>query len=197
MIWVIITIVAYLVGGISFSIVLGRWIHNIDVRQYGSGNAGATNVTRIMGITLGATVFLLDAFKGFFMAWVGYKWGGNLGLSLAGMAVVLGHNFPVYYHFQGGKGVSTTIGVMLFTNFCWSLLPLAVAFGIGFSVGFISVGSILYFILMPLVFCLRGAHGSVEIMVMAVVLGILGLVRHRSNIARLLAGEENSFRRKK
>src|SRR5690554_4139407 len=108
--------VSYLLGCFSSAYFLGKMAKNIDIREYGSGNAGATNALRVMGKKIGALTFILDILKGIIAVIIGNKLLGLDGKLLAGIFVVLGHNFPVFLNFKGGKGVATSLGVLMMVN---------------------------------------------------------------------------------
>jgi glycerol-3-phosphate acyltransferase PlsY len=116
--YILLTIISYFIGNISFAYILGKIFAKKDVREYGSGNAGATNAFRTFGKKVGALVFLGDVLKGVAAVLLGRYLGGQTGAYIAGAFVIIGHNWPVLLSFKGGKGVATTIGVMLFVNLC-------------------------------------------------------------------------------
>ena len=197
---------AYLVGAIPFGLLIGR-LNGVDVRTVGSKNIGATNVFRSVGKGWGVLVFLLDAAKGLVPALVFPMLGKsalsacpglecNLGL-LCGVAAILGHNFPVYLKFKGGKGVATSAGVLL------GVAPAAVGIGfLGWIVLFVttryvsvaSIGATLAVVTAG--WFLYRAQGWV-LPVVLTLLGALVIWRHRSNIQRLANGSENQFQFRK
>lgn len=142
----------YLLGSISFSYVIAKRVAGIDIRQHGSGNAGATNTLRVLGKGPGILVLLLDAFKGMAAVWLAL-WltdGNHLITAIAGAAAIIGHNWPVFYGFKGGKGIATTIGVIAslsFISFLWSLLATLV---IIFVTRYVSLGSLVFLVLIPI-----------------------------------------------
>lgn len=110
----LVIVVSYLLGSVSFSVLLAKLLKGIDIRQYGSGNAGATNTLRVLGKGPAILVLLLDVLKGVAAVWLG-TWVGGWGTwvpALCGIAAIIGHNWPLYFRFRGGKGIATTIGVM-------------------------------------------------------------------------------------
>ncbi len=192
------TLTAYLIGSIPFGLLLAK-TRGLDIREQGSGNIGATNVLRCLGKPLGITCFILDVLKGFlpafFFPMLG-KIGGDfpgIGILFGAMAI-LGHNFPVFLKFKGGKGVATSAGVLL------GIAPLAVGLGIltwaivFFISGYVSLGSILAAVVVALTGWL-GRYGIVTAVALTL-LSALTIWRHRANIQRLLAGTENKFSRK-
>lgn len=183
---------AYLLGSISFGLLIGKWFLGIDIREYGSGNAGATNLSRVMGTGPGIVVLLLDGLKGFVPVWLTLKVTGQpTAAMLVGLAAIVGHIWPVYFRFKGGKGVATTIGVMLAMSF-WATLIAGLLTVLIIAVSrYVSLGSLVFVSLMPwlLLFFDRGGM----VFVMALALTVLVFWTHRENILRLLRGQENRF----
>jgi glycerol-3-phosphate acyltransferase PlsY len=205
-------VVGYLVGSLSFAILVAR-ARGVDIRSVGSGNPGATNVKRALGRGAGNFVFLLDFLKGFLPAlWPMLVFANGSGLlSILGLTgAILGHSFPVYYGFKGGKGVATTMGGLL------ALMPVVMLIGIlAWSAVFyifrlVSVASIAFGLVLPLAgwgiqawrpgwfvnILNKGGGAHQAEIVFAILISLLILVRHRANIARLLRGEELSFKKK-
>jgi glycerol-3-phosphate acyltransferase PlsY len=197
----------YLAGSIPTAIIAGQVTRGIDIRQYGSGNAGATNVFRVMGWKAALVVVAVDIFKGWFSAAViaGWTFNGalgklpfedaNLAAILCGAAAVLGHTYTIFAGFKGGKGVGALAGMVL------HLFPLAVLLGLAVWIlvilltGYVSVGSVMAVTLFPLVSYLREGtlNNSLGIFSLAIVAFIW--FTHRSNAARLISGEEHRFDR--
>lgn len=193
---------AYLVGSIPFAFLIGR-CRGVDIRAVGSGNVGATNVARTLGLGWGVATFLLDAAKGWLPAALGpslcERWSGvapppALGLAF-GVAAVMGHAWPVWLRFRGGKGVATTAGVLV------GIAPAAAAVGLGVWVvaaagtRYVSVGSMAAALTVPIAaWALYGRTDAWRPWLLTG-LGALIIWRHRSNIARLLAGTEPAWGR--
>lgn len=138
---VVITILlSYLLGCFSSAYVLGKLTKNIDIREYGSGNAGATNALRVLGKKLGALTFLLDILKGILAVVIGKYLLGLDGGLLASIFVVLGHNFPVFLNFKGGKGVATSLGVLMILNWKIGLVCLIVGVTVIILTRYVSLG---------------------------------------------------------
>ncbi len=188
---VLTVIVSYLLGCFSSAYFLGKMAKNIDIREYGSGNAGATNALRVMGKKIGALTFILDILKGIIAVIIGNKLLGLDGKLLAGIFVVLGHNFPVFLNFKGGKGVATSLGVLMMVNWKIGLVCLVVGVTVIIITKYVSLGSICASIAAPI--AMRLLLGDIDRNFYLTIwfLGILSVVRHRSNIQRLLRGEEN------
>lgn len=186
-------LIGYLLGSISFSYLAGKLLKGIDIRQHGSGNAGATNTLRVLGKGPGIAVFLLDIFKGVAAVWIaGALSGGNpLFQVLAGVCVIAGHNWPVFFGFKGGKGIATTVGVMATLAF-WPIMYAGVfaIVAIAFT-RYVSLGSLLLTALLPIL--IRWMNYPVEVFVLSMLLFIFAWIRHRSNIVKLLKGTENKL----
>lgn len=191
-------LIGYLLGSISFSMIVGRYFAGIDIRDHGSGNAGATNTLRVLGPKWAATVLLLDLMKGVFAVLIA-RWIGatDTFVVLTGVAVIAGHNWPLFFNFRGGKGVATTIGVM------FSLLPLeaTAAAIIGLIVlaftRYVSLGSMVFATLIPLLIVLAETMFDWEIsrayLVFSVVAAVMTIWRHRANIGRIAKGNESKL----
>lgn len=191
-------IASYLIGAIPFGLLVGR-LAGVDVRSAGSGNIGATNVNRLLGKKLGLLTLILDCLKGFlpiYFASVLIPEGGDQRFYImsCGLMAVVGHMFPVYLGFSGGKGVATALGVFLF------LSPVAIGISVIVFIlavagtGYVSAGSLLASGLFPLWLWLLDQPGSM--VVTAVMIGLLIWVKHHENIGRLLRGEEKSWKKK-
>jgi glycerol-3-phosphate acyltransferase PlsY len=191
-------LIGYLLGAIPFGLVIGKTV-GVDVRQEGSRNIGATNVNRVLGKKLGALTLLCDCLKGLLPMWLASQViGGESGqgeaiIALSGVMAVVGHMFPVYLGFRGGKGVATGLGVFLFLSpptivVCLIVFLLAVKVS-----GFVSVGSLLASAAAPLCLLLFGA--STPAVLAAVVIAVLIWIKHHENIGRLRRGEEKPWKK--
>ena len=205
-------VLSYLLGSVPSAIWLGKGLRGVDVRQHGSGNAGATNVFRVLGWEMGLLVFLADAFKGWLAAGPVASWGMAGGLPFAasdphsteaiwrfacGLMAVLGHLYPVFAGFKGGKGVATMAGLLV------AITPVALAVAVtGFVVVFlatryVALGSLAAGVLYPLsLFVQRFALGQPVpngVLVFGVLFGTILFYTHRTNIARLRAGIESKI----
>lgn len=191
-------IIAYLLGGINFSIILSKKMIGKDIRTLGSGNAGFTNTLRNFGKMKGAFVFVGDILKAV-LAMAIAKWigGGDMYVQYAaGLGVVLGHIYPVYFGFKGGKGILTIISAFVMIDPIPGIVDIALTLAIIFSTGYVSLGSIFLCLFFP-VSTLILHFGDIPRLIFAVVLCTIGIVKHRENIKRLLNGTENRFGRKK
>ena len=186
--------IAYLLGGVPFGYLLVKLTTGRDVRQSGSGNIGATNVLRTTGRAAGVATLLLDIGKGYLAAWLeGRLTGGDIQwMSGAALAVMIGHSYPVFLRFRGGKAVAAFVGAWL----CVTPLPLAATLVVFVVIvawsGHVSLGSIIGAGSLPLAVWLI-AHPPFGVVEMAILSGALIIYRHRENIARLRAGTESVF----
>jgi len=181
---------------------VGNAFYNIDVRDHGSLNAGATNTFRVLGKGIGSLVLILDIAKGFFAVYLVHSildpitWAvnPNLWLILAGIAAVIGHLYPIFAGFRGGKGVATSLGMVLCIHPEAALCALAVFLIIFISTGYVSAGSIIASLSFP-VFLLIKLFGpeSPILIVFGFMMFLLVVYTHRKNVKRLLSGNENRF----
>ena len=194
-------LVSYLIGSIPTAYIFGRWLKGIDIRQHGSGNVGATNAFRVLGKAWGAVILILDILKGVVaVTLVGdilqmTSLGNRLVLALA---VVCGHNWTVFLQFKGGKGIATSLGVLIGLSISFPsvgkvlLVCLLIWLAIFFISGYVSLSSILAGVALPFLMVLTQQAG--EMIFLGVIFGIFVVVRHRPNIHRLLRGEESRVR---
>ena len=203
---VISLIIAYLLGSVPSAVWIGQWFYGIDVRTAGSGNAGATNTIRVLGLKAGLPVLLIDAFK----AWLAVALAGWLTAGIiespdnmilfkmaAGALAVLGHVFPVFAGFKGGKGVASLVGVIValyWQAFLLVLLWFAIVFIITRYVSLASVTSALLF---PLIVLFVFHEQSIPLIVLAFFVAIFVPITHHKNIGRLIHGTENKLDFKK
>ena len=192
-------IIGYLLGSANSSLIVGKF-YGIDVRQHGSGNAGATNTLRTMGKSAALLVGIGDVLKGVIACLIGYYLVGggfvdNTGVMVGGIAAIIGHNWPVYFGFKGGKGVFTSLAVVLMMDWELGLMLLGVFIIVVAITRWVSLGSILGSALFPVFGVVFGR--SIRFTVFALILALLIIFRHRSNIQRLLKGTESKFGAKK
>lgn len=193
MVYVLPIVAGYLLGSISFSFLIGKWIKGIDIRNHGSGNAGATNTLRVLGKGPAVFVLLLDVLKGVVAVLISYWIAPDVNWvhAAAGLASIIGHNWPIYFGFRGGKGIATTIGVTI------TLVPIPVIIaGVVAIVSivitrYVSLGSLLFTGLLP--FVTAAFHSVDAIFWMTIVLAVLAYLRHRSNIVKILNRTENKI----
>ena len=206
--YIIVTLVAYLLGSISFSVIISKKMAGFDVREKGSGNAGATNMLRSVGKKGAIFTLIGDCLKGvvaiLFAIIVG-KIAKNtdkaLLVQLAGIAVVLGHTFPIFFGFKGGKGVATSLGVLLISNWQIGLICLVFALVLMVLTKMVSLGSCGAAVLYPVLTLFINQHYTVltegksgkAYLIYSIILAVIVLYNHRSNIKRLLNGTENKL----
>ncbi len=188
----VIVIFCYLIGNFSTSLVISKLWAKVDIRQHGSGNAGATNVVRTLGLKAGVLTFLGDALKGVVAVLIAKKFGGETIALFSGVAVVMGHNWPLIFGFKGGKGISTTIGVALTIYPLGALICILIGILIIFKTKYISLASVTAISLFPIVLIFSGF----KYFVFGLILAIMAIYRHRGNIKRLREGTESKFGQK-
>lgn len=195
---ILLPLTAYLLGSIPTSIWIGRMFYNIDVREHGSGNAGATNTIRVLGWKAGGPVFLIDALKGYaatnLIVFTTYEAGTNMFVNiqlLLGFCALIGHVFPVFAGFKGGKGVATLLGVVI----ALSPVPAAMAFGVFLLIllmfKYVSLGSIIAGISFPLIIFFAFPYSPISLKVASIIMALILIVTHRKNILRLINGDES------
>lgn len=186
-------IISYLLGSISFSFLAGKLLKGIDIRKHGSGNAGATNTLRILGKGPAITVLALDVIKGIAAVWIGRWLGGeNDWVPVwAGLSVIAGHNWPVYFGFKGGKGIATAIGVTATLCFLPALFAGIIAIGSIFITRYVSLGSLIFTGLLPISIWIMGE--PLPVLIGSLLIAVFSFVRHRTNIMKLIRGQENKL----
>jgi glycerol-3-phosphate acyltransferase PlsY len=195
MFWsVCVGVLAYLLGSLSFAVIVSKAMHLDDPRSYGSGNPGATNVLRSGNKSAAIFTLLLDALKGavavLFARWMAERLGYGEGtIALAGLAAFLGHLYPVFFRFQGGKGVATAAGVLLALNPWVGLLSLATWLAVAILTRYSSLAALVTALLAPVHVHLL--HGDSRRVVAVAVMSVLLIWRHRINISKLLNGTES------
>lgn len=200
LVYLIIIITAYLLGNISTSYIVAKRLAGVDIRTQGSGNAGSTNVLRTLGKKAGALTFIGDVLKGLIAVLISrfIAYGVNLDNTtcayIAVVAVVLGHNYPVFLGFKGGKGVATSLGSMLGMNPLVALLCLGFFIIIVAITKYVSLGSILGIGLSPIIMMIN--HNNKGVLV-TLFLTISVVITHKENIKRLLNGTERKLGQKK
>ncbi|MDQ1829592.1 glycerol-3-phosphate 1-O-acyltransferase PlsY [Massilia scottii] len=192
----IFTIVAYLIGSISFAVVMSRVFGLSDPRTYGSKNPGATNVLRSGNKGAAIATLIGDAAKGWFAVWLAVRLSGEYGVGTAGIALVaiavfLGHLWPVFFRFVGGKGVATAAGVLIGINVWLGLAVLATWLVVAFASRYSSLAALVASVAAPIYYGL--AFGIDELFFAVVAMSSLLLYRHNQNIANLMAGKESKI----
>ena len=203
--YIIILIIAYAIGSINFSVIISRKMAGFDVREKGSGNAGATNMLRTVGKKAAILTLICDVLKGvvaILIALIAGKIVKNVDqavlVQIAGIAVVIGHTFPIFFEFKGGKGVATALGVLLMINWQIGLICLVFALVIMALTRIVSLGSIGAAILFPVLVLFIHTNYIVEAksskyLLFSVILALIVIFNHRENIRKLADGTENKL----
>ena len=194
--YVLVGAVAYLLGSISTGLLVAKLNHGPNLREVGSKNTGASNVLRTMGLRNGLITFVGDCGKAALACGIGYWALGQYGAMLAGLMVILGHNWPVFFQFKGGKGVASSCGVMLVCFPIPALISYVVAIGIIAATRFISLGSMCMLTVFAILVSVFFSGGDLLVILWAVLLAALCILRHRTNIGRLIHGTENKLGQK-
>lgn len=206
-VYIIVGVIAYLIGSISFSVIISKKMAGFDVREKGSGNAGATNMLRSIGAKAAILTLLCDALKGVIAVLFAIMIGAiaknsdrAVLVQIAGILVVIGHTFPIFFNFKGGKGVATSLGVLLITNWKIGLICLVFALVLMALTKMVSMGSVGAAILFPVLVMFIHTNYTVDgrrYFAYSIVLALIVAFNHRSNIQRILAGTENKLSFKK
>lgn len=208
LVYIIVAVIAYLLGSISFSVIISKKMAGFDVREKGSGNAGTTNVLRSVGKKAAVITLILDVLKGVLAVLVAYIAGNivkegvdkALLIQIAGLLVIVGHTFPIFFGFKGGKGIATALGVLLITNWNIGLICLVFALVLMALTKMVSLGSISAAILFPILIIFM-PHTAYLVdgnyIIYSILIAVLVVFNHRANVKRLLNGTENKLDFKK
>lgn len=211
-IYIIIAIIPYLIGSVNFSVILSKKIAGFDVREKGSGNAGSTNMLRSVGKGAAALTLICDILKGVVAIGIAILLGNmvqdsnkELLLQIAGIMVIVGHTYPVFFGFKGGKGVATSLGVLLLSNWQIGLICLVFALVMMALTRMVSLGSCTAAVLFPVLTLFINQHYTVltegksgnVYFIYSVILAAIVLFNHRENIKRIYDGTENRLSFKK
>lgn len=185
-------VISYLIGSISFSYLISKKIAGIDIRSHGSGNAGATNTLRVLGKGPGIAVLVMDALKGLAAMGITHLMTGDpVAYAVAGLFAIAGHNWPIFFGFRGGKGIATTLGVVL------GFSPLAFLIGAVLAViviaitRYVSLGSLVFVTVLPIAIYILDKPAA--FVWTSLILAVFAYVRHFNNIRNLLAGTERKL----
>ena len=206
--WIMMALIAYAIGSINFSVILSKKIAGFDVREKGSGNAGSTNMLRSVGKGAAALTLICDVLKGVIAIVIAIVLGKifqvedkALLVQIAGVAVVLGHTFPIFFGFKGGKGVATSLGILLMSNWQIGLICLVFALVLMLLTRMVSLGSCMATVLFPILTLFINENYIVSegssYFIYSIILAVIVLYNHRSNIKRILNGTENKLSFKK
>ena len=207
---IIVALIAYLIGSINFSIILSKKMAGFDIREKGSGNAGTTNMLRAVGKKAAVITLICDILKGVVSILIAVLIGkitksldNNLNallVQLAGIFVILGHTFPIFFKFKGGKGIATALGVLLITNWQIGLICLVFALVLIALTKMVSVGSISAAILFPILvvfinqnYIVPTSNSNWSYLVFSIIIALLVIFNHRANEQRILNGTENKI----
>lgn len=197
---------AYFLGSIPTSVWVGKWFYNIDIREHGSGNAGATNTFRILGKKAGIPVLIIDILKGVFAVSLSYWFSGydqtdnnfiNYQLGL-GFCALMGHIFPLFANFRGGKGVATILGAVIAINPIGAIIAMGVFIIVLLISNYVSLSSMIAALSFPFYVFVFSNTSSISLKIFSMVIAILIIIMHHNNIKRLIKGEESKvFKRRK
>ena len=194
--YLLVLVISYFIGTISGSYIIGKLFLDKDIRKYGSGNAGTTNAIRVLGKKAGAITFLIDFLKGVAVTFIiGRFFEENL-IPMGILGAIIGHDFPFYMNFRGGKGVATTLGALALYNFPLTLICYIVWLLGTVITKMVSVGSILFFISIIIVYTFMSELNTYNV-VLVNIIALIGIIRHKDNIKRIIAGNENKIGGKK
>lgn len=193
-------VLGYVMGALPNGVWLGKYFKNIDIREHGSKNSGATNAYRVLGPKYGIMVLILDALKGFLPPFLASRFGvsGNI-LLVIGVLAIVGHSLSFFLNFKGGKGVATSLGVFLFLIPNVTLALLIIFILVVYFTRYISLGSIIAAVALPILTAfspIRNNVGRMPLIIMTLLIGAFVIWRHRTNITRLMNGTENKFKLK-
>jgi glycerol-3-phosphate acyltransferase PlsY len=197
---ILFALAAYLIGSVSFAVVVSKMFRLADPRTYGSKNPGATNVLRSGNKAAAAITLLGDGFKGWLAVWLALKYGPEYGVEDAGVALVavavfLGHLWPVFFRFIGGKGVATALGILIGLNPWLGLATLATWLAIAYAFRYSSLAALVASVFAPFYYAFL--FGTDEKLLAVLVMSGLLMYRHRQNIANLITGKESRIGSKK
>jgi glycerol-3-phosphate acyltransferase PlsY len=191
---IFIALFGYLLGSLPTGLILAKLFSKVDPRKLGSKNIGATNIFRTAGKALGVLTLIGDLLKGAIPVWIAVQWGeSDLWIAAAGLTPLLGHVFPIFLGFKGGKGVATALGVYLVISPIAVLIEFVIFAGIVWKWRFISLGSITCATTIPILLAFFRSDSQVYF-ILSVIIAALILYRHQSNISRLLQGTENKWK---
>jgi len=189
---------AYLLGSIPTAVWIGKYFYKIDVREYGSGNAGATNVFRVLGKKAGVPVLLIDIFKGFVAVSIAYLSDYSVGSTqfinlqlVLGIASLVGHIFPIFASFRGGKGIATLLGIILAVLPCAAFIAIGIFIVVLLISSYVSLSSMAAAVSFPIIVILVFKTTTPSLIIFSILIAIMVLITHQKNIERLLRREES------
>ena len=205
--YIIVALIAYFIGSINFSIILSKRMAGFDIREKGSGNAGTTNMLRAVGKKAAVITLICDILKGIVSILIAVLAGkivknldNALLVQLAGICVIIGHTFPIFFKFKGGKGIATSLGVLLMVNWQIGLICLVFALLLIALTKMVSVGSLAAGILFPVLvafidqnYIVPTSNSNWSYLIFSIIIALLVIFNHRENIQRILNGTENKL----
>ena len=205
--YITIAIIAYVIGSVNVSVILSRKMAGFDIREKGSGNAGTTNMLRSVGKKAAAITLVCDILKGVVSILIAVLLGAivkevdkALIVQIAGIAVIVGHTFPIFFEFRGGKGIATALGVLLVTNWQIGLICFVFAIILMFLTKMVSAGSVAAAVLFPVLTLFIGKEYFIvegSYFIYSVIIAMIVIFNHRENMKRILEGNENKISFKK
>ena len=202
--YIVMAVIAYAIGSVNFSVIFSKKFAGFDVRQKGSGNAGTTNMLRSVGKKAAALTLICDILKGVVSILIALLLGSlfkventALLVQISAIAVVIGHTFPIFFGFKGGKGVATSLGILIMTN--WQIGLICLVFGLVLIIltRMVSLGACAAAILYPVLTLFITEHyitgSNNSYLIYSIILAVIVLFNHRSNIKRILSGKENKI----
>jgi glycerol-3-phosphate acyltransferase PlsY len=189
--YVLVSVIAYILGNFATAYLVSKTTARIDIREYGSGNAGSTNVLRVLGAKPAALVFLGDLLKGVAAVLIGRYIAGGYGEILAGIFVVAGHDWPIVLKGKGGKGIATTIGLMIPIDPMIVVSIVITGIIVIAVTRYVSLASVMGVLIFPIAMIIT--HKPMEYIVFSLILSAVAIFKHRSNIVRLISGKESKL----
>jgi glycerol-3-phosphate acyltransferase PlsY len=190
-------VLSYLIGSISFSYLITKKIKKIDIRRFGSGNAGATNAQRVLGTGPAVVILLLDIAKGIVCVFIARALGiADWATVISGLAAIIGHDYPLYFNFKGGKGVATSVGVFFMIMWPEAIIVGILTLLIIAVTRYVSLGSLVFLLMTPALGWILGDYAPGVLAAMFAI-ALLSVIRHQANIVRLIHGNENKLGHKK
>ncbi len=193
----LVILISYLLGNFQTSYLLGKIFMKTDIREFGSGNAGTTNALRVYGVKFAIATLILDAVKGAIAVMIGRYFLGEIGGYIAGVSVVLGHDWPVFLKFKGGKGIATTIGVGLTISPLAAFICIVIGLSIIAKTRYVSLGTMSAIVIWPIIsyimMLISRQTVDYKFLIFTSILALIAIYKHKDNIKRLSKGEESKF----
>ncbi len=188
-------LIGYFIGSINSSIIIGKILTGKDIRDFGSGNAGATNALRVLGKKAGILTFVFDALKAviaILISQIIFKDNKEIAIYLSGIGTVLGHNYPLWFKFKGGKGIVVSVVTIFFADWKIGLVIFIISLSIMIISRYVSLGSVIGSVLL-IILAFIFKMDNIPYILYAVIISSLAIFRHRANISRLISGTENKL----